>query len=258
MRRGTDVVLRLPNGEPLHVYTARPRASGPGVVVLHAWWGLVADFMDVCDRLAEEGFIAAAPDLLAGRTAATRAEAEGLVKQRPAATAVPAVAAAVRWLQAQPELEPGRVALVGFSMGGAVALRAAAGGIGEAVVTFYGTTAPDQVEGLNVPVLGHFAEADDYERADAVAGLSERLQRQGAPATFITYPGTRHWFFEHTRAEYDPQAADRAWRSTLGFLREHLGARSTERGVATSHDKVSLERGSSPIYKAADPCRYPG
>ncbi len=64
-------------------YLAVPqRGHGPGVLVLHAWWGLTPFFMNVCERLAAEGFVALAPDRYGGPTAATIEEAEALQRQR--------------------------------------------------------------------------------------------------------------------------------------------------------------------------------
>src|SRR5258708_20574810 len=65
----------------ISAYLAEPEhRSGPGVLVLHAWWGLTEPFQQVCDRLAEAGFVALAPDLYHGKTTASVEEAEALVE----------------------------------------------------------------------------------------------------------------------------------------------------------------------------------
>jgi len=191
--------------------------------VLHAWWGLVSDFMHVCHRLADEGFLAVAPDLVEGRVAETSEAAEELVRACSTAQTLLVVAATVAWVLDQPELAPRRVGLVGYSLGASVALRAAAGGIGDGVVLFYGTTSPRHVGGLKVPVMGHFAATDDYEPAEAVDALFHQPARQGVRARRFTYPGTSHWFCEPQRAAYHEQAAEFAWSRTVGFLRDCLG-----------------------------------
>src|SRR5437764_12941437 len=67
------------DGRTISAYLAIPEhGSGPGVLVLHAWWGLTEPFRQVCDRLAESGFVALAPDLYRGKTAATVEEAQAL------------------------------------------------------------------------------------------------------------------------------------------------------------------------------------
>src|SRR5260221_3153251 len=68
------------DGETISAYLAVPETgSGPGVLVLHAWWGLTQPFRQICHRLAEAGFVALAPDLYHGKTTATIEEAEALV-----------------------------------------------------------------------------------------------------------------------------------------------------------------------------------
>src|SRR2546421_5603523 len=67
------------DGRTISAYLAEPsHGSGPGVLVLHAWWGLTEPFRQVCDRLAEAGFVALAPDLYRGKTTAAGEEAQTL------------------------------------------------------------------------------------------------------------------------------------------------------------------------------------
>src|SRR5207245_8415301 len=67
------------DGRTISGYLAVPeQGSGPGVLVLHAWWGLTEPFRQVCDRLAEAGFVALAPDLYHGKTTASVEEAQAL------------------------------------------------------------------------------------------------------------------------------------------------------------------------------------
>src|SRR5215469_9956000 len=67
------------DGRTISGYLAVPEhGSGPGVLVLHAWWGLTQPFRQVCDRLAEAGFVALAPDLYRGKTTASVEEAQAL------------------------------------------------------------------------------------------------------------------------------------------------------------------------------------
>src|SRR5689334_15431538 len=70
------------NGKPANAYLASPPNGGPGVLVLHAWWGLKPFFKEVCDQLAEHGYMAFAPDLYQGRIAKTIDEAKALMEQR--------------------------------------------------------------------------------------------------------------------------------------------------------------------------------
>jgi len=90
-----------------------------------------------------------------------------------------------------------------------------------AIVTFYGTTAPERVK-AGADVLGHFAEHDDFEPIEQVRQFEEDLRSSGRPASFFVYPGTHHWFFEENRPEYDAEAARVAWKRTIEFLHQRL------------------------------------
>jgi carboxymethylenebutenolidase len=210
------------NGTPAPGYLALPAGGrGPGVVVLHAWWGLTEPFRQACDRLAEAGFVALAPDLYRGQSTAEIAEAEQLVEALDAKRdQVRAdVAGAVRYLRAQ--YAPASVGLMGFSMGGAYALDMSVRLAEEvaAVVTFYAAwTGPDFAR-ATAAYLCHFAEQDDYEPAEEVANLESKLQAAGRSVAVHTYPGTKHWFMEANRPDvYDPVAAALAWERTIAFL----------------------------------------
>ena len=199
-----------------------PAGKGPGVLVLHAWWGL-NDFMrGFCDRLAQEGFVALAPDMFSGRVARTVPEAEALVAQVPERQAVPSkTLSALDELSQHPAVAPGGVATIGFSYGGywAFWLATQRPQAIRAVTVFYGSGEGDFAKS-QAAFLGHFAEADPYESQDGIRGLESALKGAGRPTTFHTYPGTGHWFFESDRPDaYNAPAAQLAWDRTLAFLR---------------------------------------
>jgi carboxymethylenebutenolidase len=203
-----------------------PQGTGPGVLVLHAWWGLNDFIRGLCDRLAEAGFVALAPDLFGGRTAATPAEAEALVRgSSEAADVPPLLLAAASELQSHPAVSGQAIGVIGFSFGGYWA-HWLAGELPEAVraVTIFYSTGDSDVSRSTAAFQGHFAERDPYEPAEGVRWMEANIRTAGRPVTFFTYPGTGHWFFESDRANaYDPQAAGLAWERTLAFLREGLG-----------------------------------
>ncbi|HEU0026913.1 MAG TPA: dienelactone hydrolase family protein [Ktedonobacterales bacterium] len=220
------------NGSRAPGYLATPGAGvGPGVIVFHAWWGLTEPFRQVCDRLAEAGFAALAPDLYRGKTTAKVEEAEALVAalNQEEERARGDIAGALRFLRQNGAASPadghGALALVGFSLGAAYALDMSVNLPEEiaAVVTFYGAY-PDLDYGKAKAVyLCHFAENDPFEPAEAVAEMEQTLRASGRPATFYTYPGTTHWFFEPNRPDaYDPAAAALAWDRTIAFLNAEL------------------------------------
>lgn len=206
-------------------YLAEPKSGhGAGVLVLHPWWGLNGDVKGFCDRLAHSGFVAFAPDLFHGKTASTRDDAQALVKtfdvKEPELKAQ--ISEAAKFLS---EKSGGQgIAVVGLSFGAYYALQFSNDepGLVRSVVVFYGT-GPEDFGKSKAAYLGHFAEKDEFEPKAGVDGLEKILRDAGRPATFYTYPGVGHWFFEPgVKEAYDKAAADLAWERTLRFLRETL------------------------------------
>ncbi len=207
-----------------------PAGQGPGVLVLHAWWGLNDTVKSVCSRLAEAGYVAYAPDLYHGQIAATIPEAEALVKALDGDHAQADLAAAVHYLNTR--AGPGGLAVVGFSLGAFFALGLAAADPAHirAVVLFYGTGSDDCGQS-QAAYLGHFAEADPFEPQANVDLLAQALRRAGRPVNFHQYPGTGHWFFEPDRQDaYNQAAAALAWERTLTFLADTLPSGSNRAG----------------------------
>lgn len=211
--------MTIPKG-----YLAAPDAgSGPGVLVLHAWWGLNATIATFCDRLAAEGFVAFAPDLYHGEIATTVAVAETLGQALDArhVEAKGEVAAAASFVASKQRDATGGIAVIGFSLGAYYALDLAATHPSRvhSVVLFYGSGGGD-FSAARASYLGHYAGDDPYEPASNVDGLEAELRQGGRDVTFHRYPGVGHWFFEPDRAEaYDATAAALAWDRTLAFLR---------------------------------------
>ncbi len=201
-----------------------PAGAGPGVLVLHAWWGLNDTIRGVCNRLAAAGYAAFAPDLYHGQVADTIAGAEALGSALDAnyLQARAEIAAAARFLDTLAG-QPGRgLAVIGFSLGAFYALDLAAADPEpiRAVVLFYGS-GPADFSRSRATYLGHFAEQDEYEPRAGIDGLEAEIRSAGRPVTFHHYPGTGHWFFEPDRSEAFVQtAADLAWDRTMAFLRQ--------------------------------------
>jgi carboxymethylenebutenolidase len=196
-----------------------PRSGrGPGVLVLHPWWGLNDTMKDLCTRLAAEGFVAFAPDLYHGKVAITIAGAESLSNALSGKAGKADVARAVEHLAEKasgPDL-----AVIGFSMGAYFAIDLAAADPARIakVVVFYGTGPADHARS-KAEYLGHFAKDDPYEPDAGVGEVEEALRKAGRPVTFHRYDAG-HWFFEPDRTDaYDPAAAKLAWDRTLAFLK---------------------------------------
>lgn len=202
-------------------YFAQPASGrGPGVLVLHAWWGLNDTVKALCTRLAEAGFVTFAPDLYHGQIADTIPDAEALAESLDSQQAKDEIVDASHFLNAYVE-QPGRgVAVIGFSLGAFFALDFAAvhpDHVHSAVI-FYGAGGGD-FSGSRAAFLGHFAENDPYEPQSSVIWLENALRQAGREVTFHQYPGTGHWFFEPDREDaYNQAAAELAWERTLTFL----------------------------------------
>jgi carboxymethylenebutenolidase len=207
-------------------YLAVPESgSGPGVLVLHSWWGLTPFFRHVCDRLADAGFVALAPDLHQGRTADDPEEAAELLAGVDPNEVAHLVRSSAFTLQNLPATTGDPIGVIGFSMGGswAIWLSARAPGTVAATTTFYGAQDMDLIDSRSA-YLGHFAEQDEFVTDDELTLLEADLRLLERDVEFHRYPGTGHWFFEEDReAAYDPLAAELAWDRTIAFLHRHLG-----------------------------------
>ena len=208
------------NGKAANAYRAVPENGGPGVLVLHAWWGLKPYFKQVCDQLAEQGFTALAPDLYQGRIAKTVDEARALLGQRDLELMDDTVKAAIDYLTF---LNSGKaIGVVGFSMGASQALDMAANGPDvTAVVLFYGSGGVDFKQ-VKAKVLGHYAEVDEWEPLEEIKAMENDMKSAGIDTRFYFYPKVGHWFVEADVPEYDPEAATLAWERTFAFLKKNL------------------------------------
>ncbi|MBM3470257.1 MAG: dienelactone hydrolase family protein [Armatimonadetes bacterium] len=211
------------------LYLATPESgSGPGVLVLHSWWGLNEFFRGFCDRLAGQGFVALAPDLFDGKVATTITQAKELRAKTTAARKESAYKYLIRMISVllgEPAVRGPDIGVIGFSMGGhwAYWLAQRPELPIAATVTFYAARNGDYAT-TSSDFLAHFAETDEWVSAAGIRKLERSLTAAGRTVFFYTYPGTGHWFFEQDRVDaFDPEAAALAWDRTLLFLKERLG-----------------------------------
>ena len=198
--------------------------KAPGVVVIQEWWGVQGQIKSVCDRLAEAGFTALAPDLYGGKVipyhdSAAANAAMGSLDFRKATDE--AVRGAVKHLAAR----GAKVGLTGFCMGGAVTVIGAVH-IPEiaAAVTFYGLP-PESVaaaKDVRVPLQCHFAAQDEWVTPAAAADFEKKLKAAGKKFEVHRYPG-HHAFMNSDRKEvHDAAAAKQAWDRCIAFFKKHL------------------------------------
>lgn len=208
------------NGKKVNAYLASPEKGGKGVLVLHAWWGLKPFFKQLCNRLAEQGFVALAPDLRNGQIAETIEAAQELMNKSDSQFTGAVITTAKDHLRG---ITPGKLGVMGFSMGAAWALVVASDAPDQiaATVLFYGTEGVEFGK-VKSKVLGHFSDNDEWEPYDGVQKMEADMKAAGVDVTICTYPKVGHWFVETDRPEYDETSALTAWSRTYEFLRNNL------------------------------------
>ncbi|MCC7077921.1 MAG: dienelactone hydrolase family protein [Acidimicrobiia bacterium] len=203
--------------------TTRPR---PGIVVLSEWWGRNDHIRDVCDRFGDGGLVAIAPDIHRVRTTDGPDEAGRLMLGPEVPRAVADCRAAADFLLGHESVRGDKVGIVGFGMGGELALVAASQHAAiAACVDFYGVIpwegmAPDYA--AMPPVLGIFGAEDESIERDRVTAFEADLVARGVDCTVEIFEGCGHAFFDDTRATYDEDAAADAWDMVLDFFDTHL------------------------------------
>ena len=214
----------------LDVYGAWPThslAQTPSVVVVMHVWGIDPSMRDVVDRLAKTGFAAIVPNLYsrfdgvpngegATDSAPFRAFAGRLDPQRVQSDLL----AAQRLLH--DKFPRTRTAILGFCMGGRIALQCAAANPQsfDGVVSFYGAVNEVDPAALRVPVSGSYGADDRSIPASEVEAFAARLPED---SDVRIYEGAGHAFFDSRRASYAPGAALDAWTRTVEYLRGRLG-----------------------------------
>ena len=201
--------------------------SGPGVVVIQEWWGLVAHIESVVDRFAAAGFTALAPDLYHGESTTEPDGAGKLMMALNLEQAAKDMSGAVALLQER----TGRtdVGVVGYCMGGGLALVLAAHrpDAVKACAPYYGVipwaSAQPDWSAIEAKIVGEYAENDGMAGPEAVRALEAKLRELGKDATLNIHPGTDHAFFNDTRPDvYDAAASSLAFDRTVELFRTTL------------------------------------
>jgi carboxymethylenebutenolidase len=216
------------DGVDIPAYAAWPKEAGkrtPSVVVVMHVWGVDTSIRDVVRRLAVAGFAAIAPDLYARMHAPDGDGVSDVDVFRPFAKRLERsqedgdLAAGARWLQHRfPE---GKTGIIGFCMGGAIAMTAAISDAGtfSAVCPFYGPIADIDPTAIHVPFCGSYGARDTSIPADDVRAFVGKLT---VPHDVRIYDEAGHAFADDQRGRYVASAAEDAWRRTLAFLKKYL------------------------------------
>jgi carboxymethylenebutenolidase len=223
-----EIVEFPSNGTNGSGYLALPEGgTGPGVIVIQEWWGLVPHIKEVADRFAAAGFVALAPDLYRGESASEPDEAGKLMMALNLQRAAKDLSGAVDFVASRSSGEG--IGVVGFCMGGGLTLVLATQRPDrvKAASSFYGVIpwpdAQPDWSAMEARTLLHIAEKDGFFTPAAAAELEGTLKGLGKDVELHVYTGTDHAFFNDARPEvYDAAAATTAWDRTLALFRSTL------------------------------------
>jgi carboxymethylenebutenolidase len=225
--------IDIPSGnDTFGGYLSLPKGgNGPAVIIIQEIFGVNAHIRAVCDQYAADGHVALAPDVF-WRTqprveltydAADVGKGMELAQETDIDLVVADIAATAGLLRARPEVA-GKVAAIGYCLGGRLAYLAAATGNIDAAVAYCGGGIPsclDVADKIAQPILFHYAENDHAIPLSAVDEVKATFASRDN-ATFHLYPGAGHGFNCTDRASYNQRAAALAHGRTLTFLAEHL------------------------------------
>jgi carboxymethylenebutenolidase len=218
------------NGDSCQGYLATPESGrGAGVIVIQEWWGLVDHIRDVTERFAAAGYVALAPDFYHGASTDEPDEAQRLLMGLAMDRAATDIQGAARYLDGLEAVTSHGVGVVGFCMGGSLALWS--GALADEVkvaVGFYPAVpwekmSPTWGNYANKSAMIHASEEDGTSDADGVQAAVRGIEKAGGDVEVYDYPGSHHAFFNDERPEvHDKEHSAAAWRRTLDLLGSRL------------------------------------
>lgn len=223
----------------MRLYLSLPETDKPaaGVVVIQGQSG-VDDFLEVTRMIARQGYVAAAPDLF--HRDAPECSDDGPTRRARLrdSTVIDDVNATINFLKSHRLVDPRRLGIVGFCMGGRVVyLMSAATPDLKAGIMYYGsdTRTPwgpgrspfERTSEIGCPILGHFGAEDENPSPADMRKLEAELTRFGKPHEFYSYPDAAHAFANLGSPKYREHAAAASWPRTFDFFAKHLGRSSS-------------------------------
>jgi carboxymethylenebutenolidase len=214
----------------LSAFLCRPNQAErlPGLILIQEWWGLTDHIKEIARRLAKEGYAVLAPDLysrLGNIVTKNGAEAAKLMRGLSSDQTLSDLIVSLDYLKGHSSLNPDKIGVIGFCMGGSYALRLACRAEElRGAVAFYGEIPADaELQELSAPLLFIWGEEDGWIQKEEVQRLKEGLKKYKKAGEVKTYPGAPHAFFNDTRREvFQPDAAKDAWKRTLAFFNRTL------------------------------------
>ncbi len=222
------------SGNSVSAYKARPKGTEklPAIVVVHANRGLWQHFKDVARRLALEGYVVIAPDLLSRSGGTPGGDSRGpegdaaleTLAKIPKTDLEADLVKAVEFLKSYPE-STGKVGAIGFCWGGGHVLSLAVNSpVLDAAVSFYGEQPETGYEKIHANILMNYAE-NDPRLTGGLPAFEQKMKANNKPYELYVYAGTQHAFNQDDRPDrYVKEAADLAWSRTLAFFAKNLKA----------------------------------
>ncbi len=194
---------------------------GPGVLILHSFWGLTSSVKNLADGLADRGYTVLAPDINFGELPESEQDALNHLGDASPDRLASLVISSARLLHERST--EGQIGIVGFGMGGSLGLWASVrlADLVGAAVSFYGTQQID-FAGSKSSYLIHLAEEDEFITHDEVAFMEATMGLESLPVDVVRYPGTKHGFCEPDGDTFHPDAFEGAWTTTLAFFAAQL------------------------------------
>ena len=217
------------NGSRLTAHVVQPdsRAPLPGVVLIQEWWGIEPHILDLAQRLAAEGFVVLVPDLYHGKIVTEPDEAGKAVMMLHGQmeTALGEIRLALDTLKARPDVEPKRVGIVGFCVGGLLTWQTAlrSPDLAAAVPFYAGGFDPTeaQIAGLQVPVLAIYGKKDQSIPMEVVHKIERAMKEHHKEGEVLVYDAG-HAFMNPDHGMGDEKSAQEAWPRMVQFLKAHI------------------------------------
>ena len=224
------------DGSDMRMYLSIPDGSGPFPAVLVSQHGPgVNEFIqDIVNDLADEGYVACAPELYHRVTEEMLADGSSAGQHINDPGIIADITGTVEFLRSHPAVDRERLGVTGFCQGGRTTwLAASTNPHFKAAAPFFGGNimvpgrdtdqSPfDRTSDMKCPVLFHFGGMDTNPSPEDQAKYDAELTRLGIPHEFYSYPGADHAFMDYNRDRYQKEASDVAWPRTLEFLAAHL------------------------------------
>ena len=216
------VTISTPSGRQAKGALAKPSRKGPAVLLIHEWWGLNDQIKSVAAEFANQGYLALACDLYEGMVTTDPGKAGALMEALDQAKARETLTAWVNWLRKHPDGN-GKVATIGWCMGGGLSLAASIDAAVDATIIYYGNVnfPTAELEELKGPVLGQFAEKDGWINHPMVDPFVANLKKLGKKHEIHWYDAD-HAFANPSGQHYDKKDAALAWSRSLDFLKANL------------------------------------